>query len=750
MRKKSERGSPRDQRGGCGEFPLYSTTVRRLLLVSLPFLFLPASAEDLRVVHFPQPVDAVSVVFAGNDDDLSVYTGKKWEKLAIEDEQDPLTRESNLVMLQKPVTKIVFRGTSVHFTVHPISISHAPLSYELAATTQMGTPHILSRRDWGADERFGIVSAQTSSASGDQKHEITAGDNGGGQTPQRVKDCDEAQRLYPDEFKSTNPVRKDLNGNVLRWPERYSPSVKLLVVHHTADTVTGDDRPAVERMRALYAYHANNRGWGDLGYNFMIDETGQIYEGRAGGDYVVGGHAYCYNVGTVGVALMGNFDEEVPPQAQVKSLQWLLRNLANRYDIDLSRNVTFHGKTFPSIVRHRDLLSTECPGYYLTGAFDEIRNHVIAGTVENDVTFPAITKKTFVDKSSDRLQERLKTVSPLDTRRLERIGRKVRTASRLDSTSGRQALFQAGKIGAADKRQPTVKPGRPSQGLQSPQTQQPTTQQLNNSITQNIRVHLTYDKNIATVSSRDGLAINGASAPLVQLGMNGTACVAIGNDQTLQQGVVRIEPQGNDFVIDTKAAPYNRYKGALECRVIDGKLTLINELSLDEYIAGLSEEPDSEPAEKQKAFAVAARTYAAYYLMPEHRKFPGLPYDGDDSPARFQAYAGVAFTEKNPQWASAAATTAGKVLTVNGQILKTPYFSSDDGRTRTPVEAGWGDFPFAAVFSSKPDPWCKGMALNGHGVGMSGCGAKGQAKDGKKFSQILEYYYPGTVLTPLQ
>lgn len=82
----------------------------------------------------------------------------------------------------------------------------------------------------------------------------------------------------------------------------------------------------------------------------------------------------------------------------------------------------------------------------------------------------------------------------------------------------------------------------------------------------------------------------------------------------------------------------------------------------------------------------------------------------------------------------------------NNTIIKPPYFSSDDGRTRTPAEAGWKTFPFAEIFTSKPDPWCNGMTLRGHGVGMSGCGAEGQANEGKTGEEILKYYYPGTEL----
>lgn len=163
-------------------------------------------------------------------------------------------------------------------------------------------------------------------------------------------------------------------------------------------------------------------------------------------------------------------------------------------------------------------------------------------------------------------------------------------------------------------------------------------------------------------------------------------------------------------------------------------------------MAGLAEEPDTQPYEKQRAFAIAARTYAAYYMDPANRKFPGMPYDGSDDPALFQSYAGLDFTAANPNWLRASVSTESSVLTFDGKLIKPPYFSSDDGRTRSPSEAGWKNFPFAEIFSSKPDPWCSGMTLRGHGVGMSGCGALGQAKEGRSAEQILQYYYPGALL----
>ncbi|MEN9561356.1 MAG: hypothetical protein RIQ56_629, partial [Candidatus Parcubacteria bacterium] len=192
------------------------------------------------------------------------------------------------------------------------------------------------------------------------------------------------------------------------------------------------------------------------------------------------------------------------------------------------------------------------------------------------------------------------------------------------------------------------------------------------------------------------------------------------------------------------------YRGTVECITVDGKAALINTISLEEYLAGLSEEPDTEPYEKQRAFAIAARTYALYYMNPLYRKFPGKPYDGSDDPALFQAYGGKVSEEKNPRWVRAVTSTNGKVLMKDGHVIRAPYFSSDDGQTRTPAEAGWNNFPFAEIFSKKPDPWCSGMKLAGHGVGMSGCGAEGQANEGKTAEEILRYYYPGTTLAFLR
>ena len=91
-----------------------------------------------------------------------------------------------------------------------------------------------------------------------------------------------------------------------------------MIVHHTVTRDPETDPKAT--LRAIYQYHAVSRGWGDIGYNFLIDQQGTIYEGRFGGDSVVGGHALQYNWGSIGIAILGNYSDHSITDATRASL----------------------------------------------------------------------------------------------------------------------------------------------------------------------------------------------------------------------------------------------------------------------------------------------------------------------------------------------------------------------------------------------------------------------------------------------
>ncbi len=198
----------------------------------------------------------------------------------------------------------------------------------------------------------------------------------------------------------------------------------------------------------------------------------------------------------------------------------------------------------------------------------------------------------------------------------------------------------------------------------------------------------------------------------------------------------------------------NRYRGILEVRKYNDELIVVNELPIEDYIRGVAEPLPSDPWEKAKLLAVLARSYALYYTDPAHRKFSGAPYDGSDNPAEFQRYLGYSY-ELRGQMSAAAEATVGLVATYDGEVVKTPYFTSSGGQTKTAAEAHWNinDFKFTKSVS---DPWSCGLNSNaigtsfacpeqaaGHGVGVSGKGAAGLAQAGKTYKEIIDYFFDG-------
>ncbi len=201
-------------------------------------------------------------------------------------------------------------------------------------------------------------------------------------------------------------------------------------------------------------------------------------------------------------------------------------------------------------------------------------------------------------------------------------------------------------------------------------------------------------------------------------------------------------PESNESLND------NRFRGTIEIRELKGKVTYINELPLEDYLRGLAEVDNADPMEKQKVIAVLARTYADFYMDLKNRKFPNAPYDGTDDANIFQRYLGYGSEIRSPNFANAVGATENIVVTYEGELIKTPYFSQSGGKTLSAQEKwGWTNTPY---LSSVPDPWSKGLALKGHGVGLSGYGATKQAEAGKKFDEIIKYYYTGVDVSPMK
>ncbi|MGW7303887.1 peptidoglycan recognition protein family protein [Streptomyces sp. NPDC054829] len=162
------------------------------------------------------------------------------------------------------------------------------------------------------------------------------------------------------------------------WRERkfvYTSKVKAAFVHHTAsgNGYTCSQAPSV--IRGIYRYHVMSMGWRDIGYNFVVDKCGTIYEGRAGGvaKPVLGAHTLGFNSNSMGIALLGSYGTKKPSKASVNAVAgltaWKLglfgaNPRGKTYLKSGGGNLYAKGRKvrLDVISGHRDGFATECPG----------------------------------------------------------------------------------------------------------------------------------------------------------------------------------------------------------------------------------------------------------------------------------------------------------------------------------------------------------------------------------------------------
>jgi hypothetical protein len=164
----------------------------------------------------------------------------------------------------------------------------------------------------------------------------------------------------------------------------------------------------VGEVQAIYYYHAVTRGWGDIGYNYLVDRNGNIYEGRYGGDDVVGAHTARWNTGALGVALLGCYDPgdcspgQTPSAAALDAITDLVTWTASRRVVDPRQEEPFTNTyndpslTLYRLSGHRDYSqyidgqwynATSCPGEALYNELPALRDEVWSRLPDDDVRF---------------------------------------------------------------------------------------------------------------------------------------------------------------------------------------------------------------------------------------------------------------------------------------------------------------------------------------------------------------------------
>lgn len=177
--------------------------------------------------------------------------------------------------------------------------------------------------------------------------------------------------------------------SIVTTPKDYARTEKF-IIHHTASSKLVPDSDGSGEYKSMvkniFLYHINGKGWYDIGYNYVVDPNGNIYEGRVGGNGIVGVHAGGSNTGSVGISVIGTYGGNVKgeytshplTQKIITSLEKLIGWVTANNNMNLNKTSEFHGKNIDGVVGHRDVGATNCPGDNLHQKLDSVQSNAIA------------------------------------------------------------------------------------------------------------------------------------------------------------------------------------------------------------------------------------------------------------------------------------------------------------------------------------------------------------------------------------
>jgi hypothetical protein len=197
------------------------------------------------------------------------------------------------------------------------------------------------------------------------------------------------------------------SGGAEVWPRMYVP-VKKIIVHHTVSSNSYSSGAA--QVRSIYYYHTVTLGWGDIGYNALVDRFGYSYEGRRGRQGssvddagwgreifsrgVVAGHVFYHNRGSCGIALIGDHTYSSPSSSAIWKVSRLAAHVAQYFGLpphgndDFKRSDGSWAYGLANVCGHRDAGDSACPGYYAYAQLPAIRNNIVS--LLNHASGPAV------------------------------------------------------------------------------------------------------------------------------------------------------------------------------------------------------------------------------------------------------------------------------------------------------------------------------------------------------------------------
>lgn len=576
---------------------------------------------------------------------------------------------------------------------------------------------------------------------------------------------DYLQTNYSSEQKINKVIYQEWN-NHLKWPESFHNEKNKIIIHHTAGNTSDftGKQSALNELRDIYKYHTLTRWWWDIWYHFVIDPYGNIYEGRAGGDSVIAAHTAWNNTPSIGVSLMGNFEEQKPTLEQVKSLVSLITVLAKKYDIDPMASADYHkeiddvpymkSKTAGAIAGHRDAGATACPWKYLYQLLPQIKKLVVQNLARGVLV------------SSSEVIKKIPTVKTVKKK-------STNIKKWLDLLKDWQPAFD--KITVAFQKAYIKKTWFKKATIPSTKiTSKISIDQAKQFMYSDISV-LLYDlsKNYHSwdVSCEQWCTFDIPSHMYVATKANIQVAewwlvLQIDEKKYYTESII-VKATKNNLIEITNyprvsyyKIPWNTFYGSLTFKKwqiknlktgkFDTQNIIINTLPFYQYTRGIVETNDSEHTEKIKAMNLISKGYALFY-MDGKNKHPSIPenawYTAIDSPEMFQKYVGAGVEKTLKTVPELVEEQKNQILLYNNYLPILPYFNCSAWFTRAwKDKRGWTDTPYLV---SRVDIE-KCSDFNGHGVGLSWRWAQFFAEKWWTYQEILEYYYPGTKIVTVQ
>jgi len=616
---------------------------------------------------------------------------------------------------------------------------------------------IISRAEWWADESLRYEDSKVWQDIYAKNKEIvssqTEAQKQAAAKAQAKKD--KANYMLSTDFADLMKVSETItqqDWHTLVWPIQKSASIKNIVVHHTHN----EYKDSLTAVKSIYNTHAISNGRWDIWYNFLIWYNWEIFEGRAGWDYVIWAHAQWNNRATIWISLIWDYDSKPISEAQYKSLEKLISHLVSKYNINLKQKVPLFkwcisgtcdqnpllidSYSYP-IVGHRDVWHTTCPWEQLYAQIQKIRTDL---TVKQDnflsyfssnevLKTPSKIVKNSLTKALDKLSEQ----KVIDFLFALEIKIKNTTETKIKQNLEKSKAFI---IVYLENKYP-VKNNSNSDF----DTKNKIKIKLSVPESDTIDISFSDDKNIVFSLVQNKLFANGKEIFDFSKWDFFRIKPLKNNYLTISSWDRKYSWDANELIND------NKFKWDLLLYKLWDKIEIVNELYLNDYLKWLWEISNSENSVKAETMIILARSYARYY-MTEWKKFPWKAYDGSDNPDEFQRYLWYWLELRSPNLNRIVEKTKNQVLTYNKKLIKPWYFSSSIWKTKSFLEyckqnnsisfceTESKKYPYLA---SKIDLWTTNSTYAWHWVWVPWTWVLYLAKANWDANLILKYYLPG-------